>query len=422
MIAPRNLEAERAVLGACLVGEAPLAKALSVVGANDFYLDAHREAFRAISAAAEDHKELDRVVIAPYCSAETMQFIRELYDAVPTASNAVLYARDVKRASQARRVLNAADRIKAKCLSGEYEDVPEYALSLMEEIATQATDKGVETYAGAVDEFRALVASRRKNEGVTGIRTGLSRMDRALGGLNKGLSYIIAARPAVGKSLVVGQLAQTAANQGYRVLLQTPEMSAVQYLDRIAHSIAGVDYERGLEGRISAKEEQAINGAAHMLSKLPLYIDDHGTQTAARIRANVLRYKPDLLLVDYLQYVTPDDTRASREQQVAQVSRALTRIKSDFSIPVVVAAQLNRGLESRTDKRPTLADLRESGQLEQDADAVMFLHREARYSDDAPEDELEIHCEKWRFGSTWQTTVYLKPGANWLVNSRGDVA
>jgi replicative DNA helicase len=421
-LGPRDLEAERAVLGACLASEAALSVVLSTLSDADFFSDLHREMFSAIKQASEEHGKADHILAAPYAPEKAGRALADLYESVPLASNASHYCSVVKDAAKARRTLDVVEQIRRKCLSDGYREAPEYALSLMEETAREDADKGAHTYQASLEDFAELVAQRRKNEGVTGVRTGISRMDRGLGGLNRGCSYIIAARPGVGKSLIVGQIAQTAANQGYRVLLQTPEMSAVQYLDRLAHSLADVDYERALEGKITATEERHVESAAKMLASLPVYVDDHGTQTVSRIRANVMRYKPDLLLVDYLQYVTPDDTRASRNQQVGQVSRGLTRIKSDFGIPVVLAAQLNRAVEARHDKRPTLADLRDSGEIEQDADAVMFLHRPGRYADDAPQDLLEIHCEKWRFGNLWEAHVYLKPGHNWLINSRGDVA
>jgi replicative DNA helicase len=378
--------------------------------------------YRAISLAAGDHKRVDHIVARPYADEETGKALLDLYDSVPTASNANLYARDVKLASVARKTLDAAERIKEKCLSNEYRSASAFALSQIEDLTREESDEGAQTYASALDEFAALVKKRREKKGVTGIRTGLSRMDRALGGLNPGASYIIAARPGIGKSLVIGQIAQTAANQGYKVLLQTPEMSKVQYLDRIAHSMAHVNYELAQEGHITDEQERAINGAARIVAKLPIYVDDFGTQTPSRIRANVVRYKPDLLLVDYLQYVAPDSPANSRNQEVGGISRSLTRIKSDFNIPVVLAAQLSRAVEARADKKPNLSDLRDSGEIEQDADAVMFLHRPGRWDESAPQDEMEIHCEKWRFGSLWETTVYLIDGENWLSNERGRVA
>jgi replicative DNA helicase len=408
-----------------------LSEVLPRLKAEDFYSEAHRLIYRAIQTAAQEHKEIDHLAVAgvlrgseDFDRVEGRALIFNIIEGVPVSSGAIQWCAAIKRASRARAVLDAADRIKERCLSWDYEDAPQFALAAMEEIAREETDRGASTYADVLDEFAALIGSRRANEGVTGIRTGLSKMDRALGGLNPGISYIIAARPGIGKSLVISQISQTAANQGYRVLIQTPEMSKLQYLDRLAHAMAHVDYEEAQEGIMSDEEEERVNGCAAIIAKLPVYIDDHGTQTPSRIRANVLRYKPDLLLVDYLQYVSPDVPNPSRNQEVGAISRALTRIKSDFHIPVVLAAQLNREVEKRHDKRPTLADLRDSGEIEQDADAVMFLHKPGKWDESKPDDELEIHCEKWRFGSLWETTLYLKtePKENWLINRRGEVA
>lgn len=420
-LGPRDLEAERAALGACLASETACAVVLATLSPEDFFLETHREAFTAIQQAAHDNAgKVDHILAAPYATEAAALVLRDLYDSVPMASNAAQYARIVRDASRARKTLAVLDQARQKCLSSEYRDAPEHALSLIEDAIREDTDKGAFTYAAVLDEFYELVDLRQRSEGVTGIRTGLSKMDNNLGGLNKGQSYIIAARPGMGKSLIAGQIAQTAANQGYTVLLQTPEMSAVQYLDRLAHALAGADYENGRRGKLTEKQASDVKAAARILGELPVHVDDRGTQTAARIRSNVARIKPDLLIVDYLQYVTPDDDNASRNHQVGQVSRAITAIKSDFNIPVVLVAQLNRAVETRNDKVPTLADLRDSGEIEQDADAAMFLHRPARYSDEAPEDLVEIHCEKWRFGDLWDASFYLRPGANWLLNARGE--
>lgn len=424
-LGPRDAEAERAVLGSCFASGDALTLVLSSLDTEDFFFELHREMYEALRQAAltqTKNEGIDPVMCAPYCSEEAGEALKSLWDAVPIAANASHYCRVVKDAAKARRTLTISERIKAKVLSGEHEDAPEYGLSLLEEEARRDMRGDAEIYQAARDDLRNAIRMRRQFEGVTGIRTGLSKMDKGLGGLNSGLSYIIAARPSTGKSLVLGQIALTAANQDYRVLLATPEMSWMLYLDRLSHSVANVDYERGRQGSITDKEERDINAAAEFISKLPIYVDDHGTQTTARIRANVMRHKPDLLLVDYLQYLMPLDTKASRTQQVGQISRDLSQIKSDFNIPVVLAAQLNRSLEARHDKRPTLSDLRDSGEIEQDADAVMFLHRPGRYDADAPQDELEIHCEKWRLGSLWAAKLFLRPGHNWLVNSRGEVA
>lgn len=422
MSAPHDLQAERATLGACISSSQELARILAILEPVDFYSDLHRMVYAAIRAAAAEHQNVDHVLVGKYATSDAREFLLDLYSSVPTAANGHLYAGRVKKAAEARKVLDFADRVREKALSAEYEDSASFALAKLEEIVNDDLDGGALSYAESLEEFDALLARRKENAGITGIRTGITKMDSGLGGLNGGCSYIIAARPGVGKSLVAAQIAQTAANQGCRVLLQTPEMGRVQYLDRLAHAIAGVDYDRGFEGRLTDYEVEKVRGAARTMAKLPVYIDDYGTQTAARVRANVMRHKPDLLIVDYLQYMAPEIPSPSRNQEVGGISRSLTRIKSDFDIPVVLCAQLNRAVESRHDKRPNLSDLRDSGEIEQDADAVIFLHRAARWDDSAPEDEIELHCEKWRFGGLWQTTAYLAPGANWVINNRGDAA
>ena len=421
-IAPYDLDAERAVLGACLVSREALAKVLPVLEAVDFYSDTNRKIYTAITSAARDHERLDGVVIGRYSDEATRERVFELIESVPTASNAGQYAQVGKEASRARAVLDAADRIKERCTSPYYADAPSYAMGEIQKIATVSQDGGAQPIASAASELRELVRARREGKGITGIPTGIKWMDRGLHGLNAGLSYIIAARPGVGKSLVIGQIAANAVYAGYRVLLQTPEMSRMQYLDRLAHGAAGVDYEAAQAGNITDAEEQAINGWAETFGKFPLYVDDYGSQTAGRVRANVMRHKPDLLLVDYIQYMTPDDPRANRNQQVGQISRDLTRLKSDFHMPVVLAAQLNRDIKDKKDKRPELWDLRDSGELEQDADAVVFLHREGRYDERVPDDEIEFLCKKFRNGSLWFKTLYLAPGANWVVEHRGERA
>lgn len=418
-IPPRDERAEDYVLGACLVSRAALSQVIPLLEAEDFYFEANRKIYAAIRAASRDHEEIDDVVIRRYADEATREEVFRLIEGVPTASNAGEYAREVKEASLARRVLEASDRIKQRCFSHDYSDAPAYAMGQIQAVSSDTEDEGVAPLGAASGELRELIAARREGKGITGIPTGIKWLDRGLHGLNPGCSYIIAARPGVGKSLVIGQIALHAAYANYRVLLQSPEMSRMQYLDRLAHGAAGVDYERAQNGKITDREESDINAAAGMIGKLPLFVDDYGTQTAARARANVMRHKPDLLLVDYIQYMTPDDARANRNQQVGQVSRDLTRIKSDFHIPVVLAAQLNRDIKSQKDKRPALWDLRDSGELEQDADAVVFLHRESRFDSSAPEDEIEFLCQKFRNGGLWHRTCYLSPGANWVVSERG---
>lgn len=277
---------------------------------------------------------------------------------------------------------------------------------------------GAATFAYAEPPYAEIRRLRRLHGGVSGIRTGLPKVDRNVHGLNKGYSYIVAARPNVGKSTLVGQTALTAAMQSYRVLLQSPEMSAVQYLDRFACYVAGVDYFRAQDGRTTDDEENRLSSAASLVSRLPLLIDDYGGQTVSRIRDNISRHEPELLVVDYLQYLMPDDPRANRNQQVGQVSRDIARIKSDYELPVLVAAQLNRASENRGNPEPVLSDLRDSGELEQDADVVMMVHRPDMYNSEveAMDEDIVIFCRKNRMGQLWEARYGFLAGQQWLTD------
>lgn len=272
-----------------------------------------------------------------------------------------------------------------------------------------ATD-GAGSFAVHISESRALRRLARQHGGVTGIRTGLPKVDQGLHGFNKGNLYLIAAQPSVGKSVCVNQFAFRAAQQGHRVLLQTAEMAASQYLQRMAYFHATIDYFRGMDGKTSDAEERLVDAAEEDIGAWPIAVDDYGSQNIERIRRNVEQHEPEILFVDYLQYLMPDDIRVSRNQQVGQLSRDLARIKGDYDIPVVAAAQLNRAPNQREGKRPMMGDLRDSGEIEQDADAIMLLHRPNKGSRDEEDTIMEIDCQKFRVGITWFATFEFVPG------------
>jgi len=284
-----------------------------------------------------------------------------------------------------------------------------------------ATD-GAGSFAVYISESRAIRRLRRRGGGVTGIRTGLPKIDRGLHGFNKGDMYIFAARPSVGKSVCIGQFAFEAARQGHRVLLQTAEMAASQYLQRMAYYHATVDYFRGMDGMTSDAEERLVDAAEEEIGYMPLAVDDYGSQTIERIRRNIEQHEPEILFVDYLQYLMPDDPRAARNQQVGQLSRDLARIKGDYNIPVVVAAQLNRASESRKDRRPMMTDLRDSGEVEQDADAIVLLYRPNQHDRDKDDDTLEMDCQKFRMGVTWFASFKFVPGQMFITDQESDKA
>lgn len=277
---------------------------------------------------------------------------------------------------------------------------------------------GAASFAYIADDYARWLYTLGESKGVTGIRTGLARLDQNLYGLNKGCSYIFAARPSVGKSLLCGMTALTAARQGYRVLLQSPEMSARQYAHRLICYMANVDYFASMRGENSEDENNRCLKAMLELSSLPIAIDEVSSQHTKRIREEVERHEPDLLIVDYLQFLRPDDPRAPRVNQVGQISRDLTSIKGDYDIPVLLAAQLNRAIEHRGKSEPMLSDLRDSGEVEQDADAVLFLHRPDMGDKDPADEEIKLLCRKNRAGQLFNVELSFVKGQQWLTDKR----
>lgn len=270
------------------------------------------------------------------------------------------------------------------------------------------------------DDYADWLYTLRNSKGVTGIRTGIARLDQSIYGLNKGCSYIIAARPSVGKSLLCGMTALVAARQGHRVLLQSPEMSSRQYAHRLICYMANVDYFASMNGKNTEADDDRCLKAMLELASLPIAIDEISSQSTKRVREEVERHEPDLLIVDYLQFLRPDDPRAPRVNQVGQISRDLTSIKGDYNIPVLIAAQLNRGVEHRgPTSEPMLSDLRDSGELEQDADAVVFLHRPDMGKKDPYDEEIKLLCRKNRQGQLFNVDLSFVRGQQWLTDQHG---
>lgn len=418
---PHDLYAERAVVGACLVSDKALARLLPELEPTDFYSEEHRVIFSAIRAAARENERIDEVLVAGHLEGSSAKAsLFRMIESVPTASNATRYAKVVLDAAKARAALDAADRLKETILNGtpeEYALAPEKGVAELEEIVKRDRSGGAKPLSEGLDELAEWLSEARKNQGVTGVRSGIGKLDLALKGFNPGRFYVLAGRPGSGKSLVSAQIGLTAARQGYRVLLQSPEMRLHEYLKRLATASAGINAESIEAGVFTEEEGKRVFLEGAKTSDLAFFVDDRGTQTVADIRRNVVRYEPDLLIVDYLQRLMPDDRRVSRYEQVSQMSFDLDRIKKDFGIPVLAGAQLSRKLEERRNKRPMLSDLRDSGAIEQDADAVIMLYRPSHYEEDAPENELEFAVEKNRHGPLAQAKLKISQGM-WVTDER----
>lgn len=420
---PHDLDMERTVLGACMVSSKAMLYAVGELQPEDFYSQTYRELFMAFRAAARDNiGEIDHMAILPYLPREIPELRRvmfEIMESVPVTINHEIYVEHIKSAGYARRAIDVGLRLVDDCYgeADQWAKAPERAIGQLAGL-TRAADRhsGPQAIRESVHGLRDRLERARKEEGIVGLRTMVDKLDALLKGLRKKQYYVLGGRPGMHKSALLGQIALNIARQGMRVLIQSPEMDRDTYLFRMAVSTSGISAERINDGDYTDEELERVMARAAEIGELPIFVDDAGTQTVERVRLNALRLDVDIVFVDYVQQMTPDNPRASREEQVSQLSKGLVAIAKDLDIPVFVAAQLSRELERRVklfDKRPMLSDLRSSGQIEQDGDAVLFNFRPGYYSEDYPDSELEVEVAKNRHGSTGRALMWIRP-SQWI--------
>jgi len=404
----RSLEAERAVLGAVLLDKSALAVVLDELSSSDFDATAHRRILDSIIALQDRGQPPDVVLLADELRSRGdlekvggPAYLAELMDSSPSAANVAYHARIVKEKAIARGVVEAARRIieKAHNLNGDGTD----ALSAFaqREVLTAtsagAGPSGVEIRDLVKQAFRSIEERRERGDALPGLSTGFATLDASLGGLKKGLFYVFAGRPGMGKTALVLNISRIVAGAGGGVAFFSLEMPGAELSLRLLSSESGIDGHRLSRGLLGPEEWSRNVGAVNTLAKLPLKVDDTGGLPIDRLSARARRIKTEsglaLVVVDYLQLVRPSQRWGTREAEVAEVSRCLKALAKELSVPVLAAAQLNRKVEDRADKRPTLADLRESGAIEQDADVIAFLY-------EGEDDLMNLDISKHRQGPT----------------------
>ena len=392
---PQALEVERAVLGAMLIDNMAINRAVEVLGDETaFYHTPHRKVYAAIQKLSERGEPVDQVTLTEELLRRGQLddvggavFIAELASEMATAANAEYHAQIVLEKAQRRRLIAAATQTLTESYE-ETEDVRELidrAEQRVFQIAEGELGKGVMPLASAIEE--AYVAIERAHEqpgALTGVTTGYTDLDEITAGLQSSDLIILASRPSMGKTALTLCMARNAAVKGSTpVLYFSLEMSTEQLAQRLLCGEARVNSHRVRTGRLSEEEWQRLSEWTGKLIEAPIYIDDTPAISVMELRAKARRakseYNIELIIVDYLQLMTTSENFGSREQEIAYISRSLKALAKELAIPIVACAQLSRAVESRTDKRPQLADLRESGSLEQDADVVMFLFRPEVY-------------------------------------------
>jgi replicative DNA helicase len=422
-VLPHNIEAEASILGGIILRNDVLSN-LDVLEVEDFYDMKHKIVFGAIRALEAAAKPIDVVTLENEIEKQGkleaiggIAFLGELALRVPTADNVHAYAEIVQDKNQARKLMLASSEIAEKGYEDNLEvrDYLDEAEAKIFEVTQRKDKAGPEPIKGLVKKvFSSLDERFKSSDGITGVPTGFTDLDVKTAGLQPTELIILAARPAMGKTSFALSLAQNAATSGaWPCLVFSLEMSSTQLAERMLCSEARVDSSALRRGQLQRQDMTNLTYAAATLSKAPILIDDTPALSLRELRARARRFrsnkelfagkKTGLIVVDYLQLMrgSPQAAKASREQEISEISRGLKGLAKELDIPVLALSQLNRSLEQRTDKRPQLSDLRESGAIEQDADVIMFIYRDVVYNKEAENPHIaEVIIGKNRHGAT----------------------
>jgi replicative DNA helicase len=417
-IPPHNIEAEQSVLGACLISPEAVARVADLIRPDDFYRPDHSRIFAAMLGLFERGKPVDLISIAEALTTQNeleeaggTVYLASLANAVPTAASLIHHAEIVREKSVFRGLAAASSRaIEAAYDAVEpVAEVLDRAQADLFSLGHRSVAAGFATMGTAVPEaLRELQARYEKGGDNSGIPTGFRDLDRIVLGLQPGDLIIVAGRPGLGKTALALNMAKSAALGGIPASFISLEMSRPQLMSRLLSMQSGVDSNNVRSGRLGAAEWAAVNRAAEKLISIPLYINDRAALTIMDIRAAARRECSEgrcgIMFVDYIQLVLGSGSADSREREVGEISRSLKALAKELNIPVVALSQLNRKLEDRPAKRPQLADLRESGSIEQDADVILFVYRPQKYAPESTEPS-EIIVGKQRNGPTGTVKV-----------------
>lgn len=404
---PHNIEAEQALLGAILENNQVLEDVSDFLRANHFYVPVHSRIYEAILKLVDRGQNADAVTLKAYFQKDDdlqdvggADYIADLANAVVSIVNAKNYAQMIHDLFIRRELIAVGRDVVNEAYEQDIDSSADDCLQMAEKrlydlAETGDNSGGFVTMKDAVGISIQLAEKAFKTDGnVTGVTTGLTDMDKRLGGLQPSDLLILAARPGMGKTSLAVNMAYNAAAafaksggaEGGRVGVISLEMSADQLASRLLCDLAEMPFDRLRRGDFNAEEFRGLAEAANRLAQIPLYIDDTPAQTITAVRTRARRMKRkhglELLIVDYLQLLRGTGSKQSENRvlEVSEITRGLKAIAKELAIPVIALSQLSRGVESREDKRPQLSDLRESGSIEQDADVVMFIYRQDYYT------------------------------------------
>ena len=422
---PQSIEAEEAVLGALLIDPDAVIRLATILRPEDFYREKHGWIYDAMLTLHERREPVDFLTVCDELERRGVldevggaAFITTLINAVPTSIHAEHYAHIVERTATRRRLIGAAGQIAALAYqeADDVEEVVDHAEQVLFGVSERRISRELVPVKQVLSEYydRIEYLTRHRGE-LIGIPTGFVDLDKLLGGLQRSDMIILAARPSVGKTSLALSIAHNAAKEKYRkrVAFFSLEMSNEQVVQRLISAETGIDSQRLRRGEIEEAEWGRFMKATSDLAETLLFIDDTPGISALELRTKARRLHAevgiDLLVVDYLQLMRGDFRAENRVQEITAISRALKGLARELNVPLLALSQLSRGVESRTDKRPILSDLRESGALEQDADVVIFIYRDEMYNENTERKNIaDIIVAKHRSGPTGQVALYFK--------------
>ena len=426
-VPPQSLDAEMSLLGAVLIDEEVIADASEQVRANDFYDKRHQLIFAAMMRLYEKHKPVDSLTLTEELKKKDeldtvggSTYLTELTNYVPTASHATAYAELVQQKAVRRRLIRASAEISEMGFDEETttQELLEKAEAELFSVSDQSLKQDLVSIESILTESFDRIEELHRNKGaLRGIRTGYRDLDNMTAGLQRSDLIILAARPAMGKTTLVTNLAYNVATIAkLPVLFFSLEMSKEQLIDRMLADASGVDSWNIRTGNLSDDDFSKISEAMGEMAEAPIFIDDTPGLSVLEMRTKSRRAAHDqplgLIIVDYLQLMQANGNHSgNRVQEVSEISRGLKLIARELNVPLIALSQLSRSVESRTPPIPQLSDLRESGSIEQDADIVSFIYRPGYYEPDNPEVQniTDLIIAKHRNGPVGKVQLYFHP-------------
>jgi replicative DNA helicase len=430
-VPPHSIEGEQAVLGGLLLSPRAFDQVADVITETDFYREDHRLIFRAVHELSNKGKPCDAVTVTEWFESYGLVdqvdgggYVSQLASNTPSAANVKAYADIVREKSILRQLIDVGAEITSGAFSSDGRDSRE----LLEEAERKVfaiADQGMRTGSGfvtvqdtikeAIDKIQEL----HEFEGeITGTPTGFKDFDKLTAGLQDSDLIIVAGRPAMGKTTLAMNIAENAAiKHNVPVAIFSMEMSALQLVMRLFSSLGQIDQTRLRTGNLDELDWPKLTSGMNLLHKSHIYIDETPSLSPAELRARARRLKREhdigMIVVDYLQLMAVPGSKENRATEIAEISRSLKAIAKELHLPVIALSQLNRQLEQRPNKRPVMADLRESGSIEQDADLIVFIYRDEVYNEDTPEKgKAEIIIGKHRNGPTGMVALTFQ--GQWL--------